>query len=227
MDNLQPSQPDPLDSQDELARRLDLLERENDRLRRQIEDVVGPDNPCFNRAAFQRALRFYLIAFMLPLQFLFVPFILVPFLPSLLPKLPMIGPIPLLDLGGGGTSHPGIGLGIIALGGLGVGVIAIGGGAVGVVAMGGGALGVLAVGGGAVGILAFGGGAAGYIAIGGSALGRYALGQNAYGKAVFSMRRQDPEAVKFFVRWLPRLKAAITTPLPVVPVKQNERPHAS
>ncbi|HOB73386.1 MAG TPA: hypothetical protein PKG54_02570 [Phycisphaerae bacterium] len=226
MGNFTPGKPEH-GSQDDLARRMDLLERENERLRRQIEGVVGPDNPCFSQAAFQKALRFYLFVFMLPLQLLFVLFVLLPLLPSLLPNLPMIGPIPLFDSAGTGTNHPGIGLGIIAFGGLAVGVIAIGGGAVGLVAIGGGAIGLVALGGGAVGVFAFGGGAAGYIAIGGGAFGRYALGPNAYGKAVFSMRRQDPEAVQFFVRWLPRLRAAITTPLPVVPFPENERPHES
>jgi hypothetical protein len=87
-------------------------------------------------------------------------------------------------------------------------------------------VGLIALGGGSLGVIAIGGGAAGYVAIGGGAAGRYALGQNAYGKAVFCMRRQDPEAVALFLRWLPRFKAAVTAPLPVVPVSEDEAPHA-
>lgn len=227
-DSASPPPPGPRQDHDALARRLDLLERENDRLRRQIEDIVGPDNPCFDRGAFQRAMRFYMLALTVPLQFLIVPvMLLVPFLAGSLPRLPMIGPVPLLDWGGIGTSHPGLGFGIVALGGLSVGVVAVGGGAVGVVALGGGAIGLVAFGGGAVGLLALGGGSAGYIAIGGVALGRYALGQSAYGKAVFSARRQDPEAVRLFSRWLPRLKQAVTTPLPVIPLNRDENANAS
>jgi hypothetical protein len=205
---------------------MDLLERENRRLRRQVEDLVGPDNPCFDRTAFQRALRFYTFVFMLPVQLLLVPLLILVCVPGLLPPLPMIGSVPLFDTAGIGTRHPGMGLGIVAVGGLSIGVVALGGFAVGLVALGGGAIGVIAVGGGSFGLIALGGGAVGYIAIGGGAIGRYALGQSAYGKAVFSMRRQDPEAVKFFVRWLPRLKAAVTTPLPVVPLDQTEGAHA-
>lgn len=222
--SLEPSEPGA--GHNDLTRRMDLLERENLRLRRQIEDLVGPENPCFDPTAFRRALGFYMLVLMLPMELLMVPLIILLSIPGLLPPLPAIGSIRLFDRAGIGTSHPGIGLGIVAFGGLSVGVVAFGGFAVGLVALGGGAIGVLAIGGGSFGLIAFGGGAVGYIAIGGGAVGRYALGQNAYGKAVFCMKRQDPDAVEFFVRWLPRLKAAVTTPLPVVPVDQSEGEHA-
>lgn len=223
-DSYRPSRPtDP----DELARRLELLERDNDRLRRQVEKLVGPDNPCFDRVAFQNALRFYTLSFMLPLQLLLVPVFLIGFLPGVAARLPMLGPVPLVSAAGLGSGHPGIGLGIVSFGGLGVGVLAFGGLAVGVIAVGGGAIGLVAVGGGSAGIIAIGGGTIGYIALGGGAVGRYALGQNAYGRAVFCMRRQDPEAVELFTRWLPRFKAAVTTPLPVVSLDDDEGKNAT
>lgn len=197
---------------------MELLERENQRLRRELEELVGPDNPCFNRAAFQSAMRFYMMWIMAPLELLFVPVMIFALVPGWAPDLPAFGPVRLVDLAG---------VGIVAAGGLGVGVVALGGLAIGLVAVGGGALGVLAIGGGAVGVLAFGGGAIGYIAVGGGAIGRYALGGSVWGKAGFSLKRQDPEAVQFFVRWLPRFKAAVSTPLPVIPLNPEENPHAS
>lgn len=215
------------DPQAELERRIDLLERENARLRRRMEGVLGPDNPCFDSVAFMKALRRYLFSIMLPMELMVPLLILVSVRPGILPTNVMLGPIPLFDPAGFGTSHPGIGMGIIAFGGLAVGVVAMGGGAIGVLAIGGGAVGVLALGGGSFGFIALGGGAVGYIAIGGGAVGRYALGGSGAGKAVFSLRRQDPEAVEFFVRWLPRLRAAVTTPLPVVPLEEGEGKHAS
>ena len=130
MSQSRPDLPGPDEPQEDLSRRLDLLERENDRLRRQIEDIVGPDNPCFNRLAFQKALRFYMIILMLPLQCMFIPLVLIGLARGLLPSLPMIGPVPLVDFAGLGTSHPGMGLGIVAFGGLALGAVACGGGAV-------------------------------------------------------------------------------------------------
>jgi hypothetical protein len=219
-----PQTPSPESQHDDLARRLDMLERENDRLRRQVEHLVGPDNPCFDRSAFQRAMRFYMMVLLLPLYLLFVPAVLAGTMPQLFSKMPMIGSVPILSFAGLGSHHPGIGLGLLAFGGLGVGVVGVGGMGVGIIALGGGAVGLLALGGGSLGVIAIGGGAVGYIAIGGGAVGRYVLAaQSGHGKAVFSARRQDPEAVAFFVRWMPRLKAAVTTPLPVILLDGEEK----
>ncbi len=219
-------------SEDDLRRRLDLLERANARLNRRLEATFGADNPCFDPMAFQKALAYYKRWMAAPLL-LFMPLILLsqwsgPSLPTT-----MIGPLPLIDLGGAGSSHPGMGIGIIAAGGAGFGVVAFGGLAAGIFAFGGGAIGIVAVGGGAIGVIAFGGGAAGVVALGGGAVGRYVLADDGIGKYVFTRKRQDPEAVAFFVRYLPRLRSAITTPLPVIPVSptdavtgSGERPEA-
>jgi hypothetical protein len=100
------------------------------------------------------------------------------------------------------------GIGLVSVGGLAVGFLAVGGGAFGVVAIGGGAVGLVAFGGGAIGVLAFGGGAVGYVAVGGGGFGQYVLAGDGKGRHVFDRRRQDPEAVALFCRWLPRLRSA-------------------
>jgi hypothetical protein len=207
---------------DDLRRRLEALERENARLRHRVEPLIGRDNPCFDRAAFGRAMRFYMILLMVPVMSLSAAAPLFPQMMKLgvIPRV-QLGPVTFMDLAGIGTNHPGIGVGLIAFGGLGVGVLAFGGLGVGLIAIGGGALGILAIGGGAVGVFAIGGGACGYIALGGNAVGRYALGINARGKWVFAMNRQDPEAVSLFTRLMPRLKAAVTTPMPVIPLESK------
>jgi hypothetical protein len=108
-------------------------------------------------------------------------------------------------------------IGVVAVGPLAIGVITMLGGVgvisfggIGIVSFGGGALGVVAVGGGACGVIAVGGGALGYIAIGGGALGVYVLAGGGKGQYVFDRRRQDPEAVEFFCKWVPRLRTAFT-----------------
>jgi hypothetical protein len=133
--------------------------------------------------------------------------------------------IPVFDFAGM-TSRvlPGVGLGIFAVGGLSFGVVAAGGCAIGLIAMGGGAVGVLAFGGGAVGVIAIGGGAVGYIALGGGAYGHFALGNRAHGKYVLAINRQDPEAVEFFVRYIPRLREAVTNPMPVILLEKSDQP---
>lgn len=214
---------DPLnttDSEDEATqRRIELLEIENTRLKRQLQDDGGVDNPNFNPRAFQRAMGFYI-------RILIVPIILLSLLPPAftLGKVrlanPMIGPLPLFGLPNQGTA--GVSIGVIALGGLSLGLVAIGGMGVGLIAIGGGAVGVVALGGGALGVIAFGGGAVGVIAIGGGAAGRYVLAGNGAGTHVFSLKRQDPKAVEFWVRWLPRLRNAVTSPLPVIPIEPGD-----
>ena len=203
----------------ELRRRLELLEDDNARLRAKLEPMFGPDNPAFDPHLFMRKLgRINLL--MLP-AFLLMG-LAMPLLISArqyVPNTP-IGPLRFVDFAGLGTPHPGLGFGVIAFGGLSVGAIAMGGGAIGIVAFGGGAFGVVAIGGGAVGIFAFGGGAVGYIAIGGGAAGYYALGQKGAGKYVLALNRQDDQAIEFFCRYFPSLRAAVTRPMPVLPAKQ-------
>jgi hypothetical protein len=75
----------------------------------------------------------------------------------------------------------------------------------GVVAVGRLAMGILAIGQAAIGLM-FGLGqiATGEIAIGQLAYGNYVLAQVGYGDYVWSMKRADPEAVKFFKSLLAR-----------------------
>jgi hypothetical protein len=75
----------------------------------------------------------------------------------------------------------------------------------GVVAVGRLAMGIFAIGQAAIGLM-FGLGqiATGEIAIGQIAYGNYVLAQVGYGDYVWSMKRADPEAVKFFKSLLAR-----------------------
>ncbi|MBN1490892.1 MAG: hypothetical protein JXA69_13320 [Phycisphaerae bacterium] len=214
---------DPIGS---LERRLDALERENARLRRQLPPELLPEDPAFNPTAFRGALMFYQMLMYIPFALAFGGTLLLPKLMPGLTRITVAG-ISLFDMAGMGTNHPGFGFGIIACGGLALGVIAAGGGAVGGLAIGGGAVGIVALGGGAFGLFAFGGGAIGYVAIGGGALGRYVLAGSGRGRAVFSFRRQDREAVELFTRYLPRFRDAMARPLPVVPVETDPDDPAS
>ncbi|MFQ5429515.1 MAG: hypothetical protein ACE5E1_04315 [Phycisphaerae bacterium] len=211
-----PQPPGDDEAADTLRRRLDLLEEENARLKRRLGAVGIADAPNFDPQAFQNAMVWYSRWMILP-SLLMVPLFFLLRRGWIVVPAGSIGPVPLVDLGQGGL-HPGMGFGLLAFGGLAVGGIAVGGLAVGIFAFGGGAIGVVAVGGGACGIFAFGGGAAGVFAIGGGACGRYVLGGSGAGKYVFTMKRQDREAVEFWVRYLPRFRAAVTTPLPAIPV---------
>jgi hypothetical protein len=206
---------------DDLQRRIEQLEEENQRLREKLEPLLGgPENPCFDPTKFQRAYQRMMLTVMLPLYvcaMLAVPLSLSA--RKFLPRMYVAG-VPLADFAGIGTRHPGIGFGIMAFGGLAVGVVAFGGGAVGVLAVGGGAVGILAIGGGSFGVIALGGGAVGIVAVGGGALGYYALGQRGYGKYVLGLNRQDEQAIELFCRYFPRLRDAVTQPMPVIPVKR-------
>jgi hypothetical protein len=208
---------------DELRRRVDLLERDNQRLREKIEPALGPDNPCFNPRLFMRVLQRNLMLGMIPI-YLVTLIITLASIPALgIGKRLQgwwLGPIPVVDVGGMTTGIYGIGLGIIAAGGAGVGVIAMGGLAVGIIAIGGGAVGIVAIGGGSLGIIAIGGGACGWIAVGGGAVGRYTLAFRGYGKHVLALNRQDPEAIALFVQYVPGLRAAVTTAMPVIFIKK-------
>ena len=139
--------------ENDVHRRLDLLERENTRLKKRLAGLGAiEDNPNFDIHAFQKAMAWYSMLMLIPLVLL-VP-ILVTAARGWLPSTNMmVGPLPLIDPG-----TRGLGLGIIAMGGLACGGIAIGGGAIGIVAIGGGAIGVVALGGGAIGIFSVGGG---------------------------------------------------------------------
>ncbi|MCK6485613.1 MAG: bZIP transcription factor [Phycisphaerae bacterium] len=205
----------------DLQSRLESLERENERLKRRMNELIGPDNPGFDAIVFQRTLQRVLLLLMIPI-FLIAPLSLLPQLKVVsIPRIDLAPGFPLIDPGGLYSGRPGLGFGFISIGGLAVGVVAFGGAAVGLVAIGGGALGVLAFGGGAVGVIAVGGGAVGYVAIGGGGFGRYVLAGDGRGRAVLSRRRQDPEAVELFTRWFPALKKAFTGPMPVVPVDKS------
>jgi hypothetical protein len=208
---------------EELLRRVDLLERDNQRLREKMEPVLGPDNPNFDPRKFMKALQRVILITTLPIYL--VPLLVIPATMMKIspPALPRIGPLPLVDFAGIGTRHPGLGFGILAFGGAAFGLVAVGGFGVGVIALGGGAIGVVAIGGGSVGLIAIGGGAVGYVAVGGGACGVYAIGQKAYGKHVLAMNRQDPEAIEFFKRWIPGLRDAVTSPMPVIPVSRPQQ----
>ena len=107
-------------------------------------------------------------------------------------------------------------VGLIIIGPLGIGVISFGGfgiiafQGVGIVSLGGAGLGVIALGGAACGVVAIGGAALGYVAIGGGAMGVYVLGASGKGRYVLTKRRQDPEAVAFFGRWVPGVRTKFT-----------------
>lgn len=198
--------------QESVNERLDRLERENAALRRQVAGIYGGYNAHFDPIAFRKALTRAFLYIFIPVAIVVDVVVLacIPVVPQWKQgQVPMIGPVPLVDFAGVGTSHPGLGFGLFAFGGAAVGLVAVGGCAIGVIAVGGGSFGLIALGGGSVGIIAMGGGAAGYIAIGGGAAGRYALGQRAYGKAALGFNRQDAEALEFFARFLPRLREAL------------------
>lgn len=203
---------------DALRRKLEILEGENARLKRRVESVFGPDNPNFDPQAFMKAMRRYVGFIWLPFALAMPLLVLATTGKVTIPRIP-VGPTVLIDPGGMYSGTPGVGLGIIAGGGLAIGGIAVGGMAIGVLAIGGGAIGIFAFGGGAAGIFAFGGGAIGLIAIGGGGAGRYVLAGNGAGTFVFSLKRQDRQAVEFFTRYLPRFRTAITNPMPVIPVQ--------
>jgi hypothetical protein len=208
------------DAQASLLLRVEALERDNERLRQQLEPLVGPlpeYNPNFHPAEFIKALRRTLLVLLLPIQLL-VPVVVLAAVFA--PKIPPVnvGPLPLLDIGGAKTRHPGIGMGVVAVGGAAFGVVAMGGLGIGVIAIGGGAVGLVAFGGGSVGVIAIGGGAVGFVAVGGGASGYYAMGQRARGKYVLAFNRQDSEAVDFFKRWIPGVARAVTNPMPVLPM---------
>src|SRR4030043_90410 len=107
--------------------------------------------------------------------------------------------------------------GMLAVGRLAMGVLAIGHASFGLIAigqlglglllgLGQGATGLYAIGQVAVGLM-FGLGqiATGEIAIGQVAYGKYVLAQSGYGDYVWSMKRADPEAIKFFKSLLARV----------------------
>ena len=89
--------------------------------------------------------------------------------------------------------------GIIAIGVNGIGGLAVGLNACGIVAIGLNACGVIAIGGNAIGVVTIGGGY--------GVFGVYVLSylKSGKGKYVFAPHRQDPKAVAFFTRWLPKL----------------------
>ena len=125
-------------------------------------------------------------------------------------------------------------IGIISVGAVAVGVIAIGACSVGVFALGAGSVGIFAFGAFSAGIFAFGSSAFGLVAVGAgsrygtidkwsaprgrfdigrvvgivavgpTASGRYSLSYDGKGRYMFSLNRQDEEAVALFTHWLPK-----------------------
>ncbi len=102
---------------------------------------------------------------------------------------------------------------IIAAGVNVAGVIASGTNAGGVVAIGINAVGPIAIGVNAFGIIAIGCSAFGVVAIGKYAFGIYSLSYSpkGRGKHLLAPHRQDPEAIDFFRRWLPKLSSSLST----------------
>ena len=90
-----------------------------------------------------------------------------------------------------------------------VDIIAIGYNTAGIVAIGYNTVGVIAIGCNTAGIIAIGGNTVGIITIGYNAFGIFTLGysERSKGKYLFAPHRQDAEAVSFFTRWLPKLRA--------------------
>jgi hypothetical protein len=204
-----------------LEQRIASLERENQRVRERLEAVTGsvfpPDNPNFHPLEFMKALRRAMLVLMVPIYFVAPVILLGQWLAPNVARA-HIGPVRVVDMGGGRTQHPRPGRGVFAVGGAAFGAVAVGGFGMGVFAFGGGAIGIVAVGGGAIGVIAIGGGSVGFIAIGGSAVGYFAMGRRAAGRYVLAFNRQDPEAVEFFRRWVPGIQRAVTNPMPVLPV---------
>ena len=119
-----------------------------------------------------------------------------------------------------------INIGIISVGALTVGIVSIGAFSVGIVAIGAFSVGIFAFGGNAIGIIAIAAGTgygiintksgprgrfdigrvAGIIAIGPEAYGLYTLSYTGKSRYMFSLDRQDTEAVALFTHWLPKFK---------------------
>ena len=107
-------------------------------------------------------------------------------------------------------------IGLVAMSGVNsIGLVSLSGvSSIGVIAIGGNAIGIVAFGSvNAIGIVALSGvNAVGVIAIGRSASGGYGLAYTAScwsrARHLLSPDRQDPEAVRRFAGWLPKLRAA-------------------
>lgn len=102
-----------------------------------------------------------------------------------------------------GTSYGAFAISMNALG-----IIVTGINVAGVFAVGINTCGIVAVGMNTVGFVAIGANPVGVVAVGYNACGIYTLTYSEQwtgGKYVFAPHRQDPKAVAFFTRWLPRL----------------------
>src|SRR4051812_25071078 len=117
---------DPTRELEQMRERVELLERDNERLREQLEPLAGPYNPCFDPVLFQRALKRITLQLLLPVMLmpLVVPFLIIPKINRYLPTT-RIRSLPLIDIAGMSSGTPGIGLGIIAVGGVSFGVVAV------------------------------------------------------------------------------------------------------
>ena len=100
-------------------------------------------------------------------------------------------------------------VGFIAIGINVAGFIAVGYNAAGVIAIGYNAVGIIAIGCNAAGIISIAANAWGVVTIGWQAFGILALGysERSKGKYLFAPHRKDAEAVSFFTRWFPKLRA--------------------
>ena len=124
-----------------------------------------------------------------------------------------------------------VAVGVVAIGACSAGVFALGAGSVGIFAFGAFSAGIFAVGGNAFGVVALGAGtsyggidkwsaprgrfdigrAVGMVAMGPTAHGRYTLSYAGKGRYMFSLTRQDEEAVALFTRWLPKFSDVFST----------------
>ena len=173
------------------------------------------------------------ILYVVPLSLFFVPMLVRATnseLPSFLRSIVNFGSYP----GMGESTFGFITIGIISVGAVAFGVVTIGVCSAGVFALGVGSIGIFAFGAFSVGVFAFGGNAIGLIALGAgsrygaidkwsaprgrfnigravgmvamgvTASGRYTLSYAGKGRYMFSLERQDAEAVALFTRWLPK-----------------------
>src|SRR5687768_10035417 len=106
-----------------LRRRVEILEAENQNLREQVEQIqplaAGPPNPCFSPREFQKRYQRVMLWTLVPVYLLSGLFVLLPMrqVQRYVPRVRVLG-LPLIDVAGIGTRHPGIGVGIVAFGGV-------------------------------------------------------------------------------------------------------------
>src|SRR5438874_636738 len=90
----------------ELRRRIDLLEDENQRLRDKLEPIFGHESPCFDPGKFIRILQSRLTLLMLPIYSIALLLPLAIAGRRFIPPMRIAG-LPAIDAAGFGTRHPG------------------------------------------------------------------------------------------------------------------------